>query len=102
MAILEGCLAVMAAVTATLTYKFFAFPMPPQAEETYKRRTLLLFWWILQFWVSLLITNSKNKFYFHIITVHMVIFAPLNLRMVPPPRLEFVLTRFCFKIEKYF
>lgn len=54
MAILEGCLAVMAAVTATLTYKFFAFPMPPQAEETYKRRTLLLFWWILQSWVSLI------------------------------------------------
>lgn len=42
-----------AAVTATLTYKFFAFPMPPKAEETYKRRTFLLFWWILQTWIKI-------------------------------------------------
>lgn len=52
MAILEGCLAVVAAVTATLAYKFFAFPMPPQAEETYKRRVLLLMWWISQTWIK--------------------------------------------------
>lgn len=60
MAILEGCLAVVAAVTATLAYKFFVFPMPPQAEETYKRRVLLLMWWISQTWVSS--SNYKTEF----------------------------------------
>lgn len=85
MAILEGCLAVMAAVTATLTYKFFAFPIPPQAEETYKRRTLLLFWWILQTWVSLLITNSKNKFYFSYKYCTQCYFCPPKLANGPPP-----------------
>lgn len=84
MAILEGCLAVMAAVTANLTYKFFAFPMPPQAEETYKRRTLLLFWWILQSWVSLLITNSKNKFYFSYHYCTHGYFWPSKLANGPP------------------
>ena len=62
MALFEGCFAAGVVGTAILTYRFFAFTMPPQAEESVKRRFLLLFWWILGYWVKCLV-NTMNEIY---------------------------------------